>query len=391
MTVSKKVSYFFFGLVLFNLALGVAFFFKKQQPRLDLSVPSLAIDPLSAKSLYYTPAARDYLLAHRPELVPAENRSPDSEQTRLFAQATQDPVVWRKLAREHQFDTVLLTGEPGDYRPVLRHLLASKDWVLTYVDHTSVVFKHFGEKSWLPEDLQSVLGKYSGVSASQRAAVLAQLSTKLLEITQFGEAKRCFEQAIELDQKQPEVWNAKALYELHFGQWPQALETANKALTLDENYQPALSAKAHLLFMLHRYREALSISQRLAKDAPSNAQVLLLHAKIAHEAEEYGTEAATLQTIIELAEKQGISTTGYRLFLAQAHAHNGEAVPALEQFRRVLLAPDITKEQRDNVNECIEAIQSKIQPDSTEPQPVRANIAPHEELSTFAKPADVGN
>jgi tetratricopeptide (TPR) repeat protein len=359
--VSKKVSYFFFALVLVNLAIGVIFFFGKEKPRTDLSIPSQAVDALEAKSLYFSPAVRAYLVGHRPELVPAELKKPDSEQTLQFAQAAQDPTLWRKLARDLQFDTVLLTGEPGEYRPLLRHLLASKDWTLSYLDHTSLVFKRQGEKSWIPEDLNGVLAKFSKASSRDRATVLAQLASKLLEITQYAQAKKCLDQALELDKKQPEIWTAKALYQLHFGQWPQALETANKALELDPDFLPALSAKAQLLFNLHRFQEALPTSQRLVKASPANPQVLLLHAKIAHETEDYSLEAETLKSIIELADQQHTSTTGYRLFLAQAYAHNGNAIPALEQFQRVLQAPDITEDQRNSVQECIATIQEKIQ------------------------------
>ena len=352
---------------MFNITLGLVYFFGKQKPPLDLTTPSLAINQLAAKALYFTPSARAYLIAHRPELVPAENQKADSEQSRLFAQATQDPAVWRRLARQLQFDTLLLTGDPGEYRPLLRHLLSSQDWVLAYVDYTSLIFKRSGEKSWIPEDLKPVLGSFSEASASQRAAVLAQISSKLLAVTQYAEAKRCLDQALDLDKKLPEVWTAKALYQLHFGQWPQALESANQALAIDENYLPALSAKAHLLFTLHKFQDAQEVSKRLVADSPKNPQVLLLHAKIAHEAEDYTTEAETLLTIIELGEKEGISTTGYQLFLAQAYAHNGQAVQALEQFRRVLQAPDITQEQQSNVQECIASIQSKIEPQSGQP------------------------
>ena len=383
---SKNVSLFFFAVVVINIAVGAYFFVGKQkQPPLDLSVPSMAVDSLSAKALYFSPAARAYLLAHRPELVlhpsasvsgtaagaaPGKDSQEAEEDLALqFAQAAQEPDLWRQLARQFQFDTVLLTGEPGEYRPLLRHLLASKDWTLSYLDHTSLIFRRYGEKSWIPDDLNAALGNsvgekgpYAHLSGAQRAAVLSQLSTKLLAINQYGEAKRCLDQAVASDKSLPEAWNAKALYNLHFGQWPEALENANKALELDENFLPALSAKAHILFTLHKFPEALKVSQRLVKESPNNPQVLLLHAKIAHEAEEFGTEAETLVTIIGLAEQQHTSVTGYRLFLAQAYAHNGEAMAALDQFHQVLACPDITEEQRQSVNDCIAAIQKKIEP-----------------------------
>lgn len=377
-TVSKKVSLFFFGLVLFNLAIGLIFFFGKQNSKVDLASPDLAITQLAAKSLYFTPSARNYLLAHRPDLLSAENKKDDSEQTRQFAQATQEVTLWRKLSRELQFDTVLLTGEPGEYRPLLQHLLGSSDWVLDYVDHTSLVFKHFGQRCWIPDDLKKVLEHFCDLSSRQRAVFLSQLSGKLLAVTQYAEAKRCLDQALELDKKSPELWTAKAHYELHFGQWPRALASAEKALESDENYLPALSAKTHLLFTLHRFHDALACSKRLLTSSPKNPQVLLLHAQIAHEAKEYSTEIEALLTIIELGENQGISTTGYRLLLAQSYAHNGEAVPALEQFHKTLQAADITQEQRQIADECIDSIQRNITPKAdslplaTPPAPVES-------------------
>jgi hypothetical protein len=66
-----------------------------------------------------------------------------------------------------------------------------------------------------------------------------------------------------------------------------------------------------------------------------------------------------LQKLIALAEASGQPVTGYRLYLAQAHAAAGEAQPSIDQFRLVLADATISKEQRRFAEETLAQIRSR--------------------------------
>jgi hypothetical protein len=127
----------------------------------QLVTPTLALEGLSAKSLYYNAAARQWLLKQRPELLTEEDRAADSERTRNFIQAVQNPKLFRQLDRRYRFDTLLLVGDPSQSRPLLEHLAEAKDWTLTYVDHTSMVLRRDPAPPWSAADLAVLRARFS--------------------------------------------------------------------------------------------------------------------------------------------------------------------------------------------------------------------------------------
>ena len=60
-----------------------------------------------------------------------------------------------------------------------------------------------------------------------------------------------------------------------------------------------------------------------------------------------------------MAEAQGISTTGYRVYLGQAYAETGEAMTSLIEFKKVVGAPDASPEQRSFAQDCIDKIRER--------------------------------
>ena len=79
---------------------------------------------------------------------------------------------------------------------------------------------------------------------------------------------------------------------------------------------------------------------------PNDPGLLFYHAKICHQARSFSAEIQTLQRLIERAESEGQPATGYRMYLAQAYAADGQAKPSIEEFKRVLADPAISREQR---------------------------------------------
>ncbi len=62
---------------------------------------------------------------------------------------------------------------------------------------------------------------------------LVRKGKKYLENTQYQEALGCFEQALLLDQKNPELWNFKAVSLRSMGRYEEAMECFNKSLEID--------------------------------------------------------------------------------------------------------------------------------------------------------------
>ena len=348
-------------LIAVNLGIGGYYLLRgPATPGADITSPVLAVSELHAKSLFFTPQARLYLIANTPQILVPEDSDEKSERSLDFARAMQDPVFFRQLDRRCHFDALLLCGDPATYRQLLKHLLETGDWTLTYLDHTSLIFQRPPAKQWMPADLDSLRKKFASRPVNEQVAFLAQLAGRLAAAMQYTQAKHCLDDALKLNPKSPDALTRLAIYYTHFGQWRQALEKAEAALAADTKYQPALMTAAQAQLAMRRFDAALKTSDRLMEIAPNDPDALFLHARISHEAHAYTREIAALQVLISQAELQHRSVTGLRIFLGQAHAANGEALPALEQFQKAAAAADLTADQKKDVEECVVRIKSRM-------------------------------
>ena len=183
-----------------------------RKPSAQVATPALAMKAMSGKSIYYNGPARPWLLAQRPDLMMPDDRDERSELSRALVQAVENPKLFRQLDRKHHFDTLLLTGDPSQYRPLIEHLMEAKDWTLTYLDHTSLIFKRDGARAWQPGDLDALALTFSG--ARDRAAFFAQAAVRLLAIRRGADAKVCLDKAQALDAGLAEVWNGIAIFRM---------------------------------------------------------------------------------------------------------------------------------------------------------------------------------
>lgn len=323
----------------------------------SLVSPSLAMKALPSGSLYYNPAARPWLLAQRPELLVAADHDLNSPRSRNFAQAVLNPKVFRQLDRQERFATLLFVGDPSQYRPLLDHLLDSKDWNVSYLDHTAILFRRGEETAWNGGDLTRLRERFE--RPEDAALFLAQAASKLIAVRQGEKAEALLEEAARLKTKVPDVANAHAILHMSRGQWAQAVAQVNRALSLDDEFLPALATKAQLLYSMKKFPAAYDVSKKLIERSPSDPGLLFYHAKIAHEAHAYGEETRALEKLIALAEAEERPTTGYRLYLAQAYAAAGKAKPAIEQFQVVLADPDLPKEQRSFAQDTLAQVKSR--------------------------------
>jgi tetratricopeptide (TPR) repeat protein len=315
------------------------------------------IAAVPAGVLYFNAPARPWLLAQRPEALTPEDRDDRSERTRNFAQAVQNPKLFRKLDREYRFAVLLLVGDASQYRPLLDHLISAKDWQVAYLDHAGIIFRRGDPGGWKPSDVAALASRFSG--PRDQATFLAQAAAKLIAVREPQAARELLDRATALDQSVPEAWNGLALLHMSRGEWRAALSQADRALSLDDEFLPALATKTQVLFSVKKFSDAYDLSKRLVERQPEDPGTLFYHAKVAHEAHAYREEIKVLEKLIALAEKEARPVTGYRIYLAQAHAAAGAAKPSIEQFQLVLADPELTAEQRTFAQETLAQVKSR--------------------------------
>jgi len=346
---NRKVLFAFWGLAVLTLGFGILMVVRGHREGVDprLEHETLAIAQLKdVRYLFFSPSSHADLAAARPDLVAGVDE-------RAFARAVQAPAEFRALDHERQFEALLLSGDPTTYEPLLHHLEDSRDFVLTWLDASTLIFRRYGAPSWTEADLGAEAAEFQG---QNRARFLAGAATRLIAIGQLAMAKRALDEAAPLGGQVPEYWTAEALYDGEIKKWKDALDALDRALSLEPDFTPALTTKAQILFGSRRFDEALAISDQVVGRYPDDPSMLFLHAMIAHEAHSYDREIAALKHLIELAEAQGESTTGYRIYLGQAYAETGDAMPSLIEFKKAIAAPDISPEQRKFAQDCIDKI-----------------------------------
>jgi tetratricopeptide (TPR) repeat protein len=324
-----------------------------------LATPMFLLETLTTGSLYFNGPAHPWLLAQRPELLTADVRDAQSARSREFAQAVASPVLFRQLDRKLRFDTLLFVGDPSQYRTLLDHLVERRDFTLAYVDHAGIVFRRATAAQWSLKDIAGVRSRLGAISKRGQANFLALAAAKLTAAHREPEAKTLLDEALALDPKCVEAWSALAAYQTGRGEFADALIAADRALGIDAKHLGALATRTQIFYATKRYNEAYALSQRVVAQLPEDPNVLFKHAQIAHEAHAYKTEIATLEKLIALAEAEHRSTTGYRLYLAQAYTAKGDGKPAIDNFTRVLADPDLPDDQRKFSLESIERIKNR--------------------------------
>lgn len=342
-------------LVLLTLAAGWAGWRWLRQPwrpsNPALTEPRLALAELRGPAVYANGPALAWLEREKPALLPKRELHP------RLAQATQDARLFRELDREGRFDEVWLLGEPGNYRPLLDHLLETKDFTLCYVDHTSLLLRRGGE-AWSEARVEQAARAFT--DPRERAYAQAQVAVRLLAVRQAEPALKLLT-AAEAAPKVPEVWAGWATYRMAKGQWADALALAEKALALDPEFIPAIACRAQCYYATKRFHAAWSESTRLLAAQPDDPAMLFYHAKLAHEARAFEAEIASLRRLIALAEKAGANVSGYRVYLAQAYASANDADNAMDQVTLALLDTKLPREQRQFADELLQQIKRAME------------------------------
>jgi tetratricopeptide (TPR) repeat protein len=327
--------------------------------------PQIGFEQLQAKSLYYNGDARALILKYRPDLLPADDRGEVGPRYRGFAQATQEPRIFRLLDRQYRFDTILLIGDRSHFQLLLDHLIEpepdKRDFRLVYLDHWMFVFKRGAPREWQISDADALKARMKGLRSEDRAAFIAKTGERMLAVGLKDAAKQWLDEALALDSSSVEALTGMADYYTVLAKWPEAESFADKALEEQENYAPALQRKFLALVGRKYVADAFKMSEKIMKAAGENPSLLWQHAKIARLAEKYDAEIAALARLIALAEAGQRITSEYEFRLGEAHALAAQQdlahmFKAEEHFRKAIADPALPQKMRETAFERLQTI-----------------------------------
>lgn len=298
------------------------------------------------KRVFVNPGARN---------VPGVKKLPLAKADARDAEAVQDPSLWRTLDREQRFDGVLLIGPLSEYLPLLAHLVSSPDYRIARVDNWGVLFVNGAPAPYTPPKLDSL--KFS--SDKDRGIYLSQMALVLDAAGQSAAARDYMAGALTCAPKEPSVYTRQAALELSRKHYPDALAAANRALALHPHDLAALDIEARTYSAARLVEQAWDVAEDLKSRAPDDMNVLFLHARISNAAHAYSAEEDSLERLIRLAEKQGLPSTDYRVYLGQCYAKQGLARPALEQLEIASKAPNLTTKQRTDLDAAVQLVKGR--------------------------------
>lgn len=352
--------------LLFVAAVGCALWVATRPsspPSPELITPAICLGTLPsppAGPLFFNLEALGFLKAdwEKWEAAYGSSSALPEEMAIQFDAATRAPQVWRALDRKWRFGAVLLTGDPGNFRPLLDHLRASEDWKLTQIDPTSYLFKRRPEQAWSRESLGRILDTFARHPKDEQHMARIQLAHRLLFIDEIPQAKALLREVIQGDADSVGAWTEMASAHGMSGEWKESMEAAERALSLDPRYRPARMAQANAFYAMGRFDKALMVTRRLYQEIPSDGPVLLLHAKVAHAAHAYHEEIDVLQTMITAAKSASQPAGLLQIYLGQAYAALGDSSAAQEQLQTALKDESLSETDRAFARKALERFES---------------------------------
>jgi predicted Zn-dependent protease len=96
--------------------------------------------------------------------------------------------------------------------------------------------------------------------------------------------------------------------------------------------------------------------------SPNDPYTLFLSARICRTRNDSAREAESLEKLVAIGEKSGLSTVDYRIYLGQAYARQSLAEPALQNYRAAINSGQLNSQQAEEVQDAIKSIESKRTP-----------------------------
>lgn len=243
-----------------------------------------------------------------------------------------DPAFWRSQDRAMRFDVVAILGEPGDARPLLRHLIESPDWQLAWVGASGCVLARHAERA------RPVLPAKGMPSAR---AVHWMLEAGLIE-----EARRALKSLQGSDDSRHLAF-LKTWLAAESREWTAVLESTKDVDAWGPFAKAAAMLRARAFLERGEGKAAWRTTKPLAEHRDADAASLFLHARACRAAHAWEDEVITLKRIISLVEPTGAPTSVYQVYLGQALASAGKSAAALQAFQAACADPALPKAERE--------------------------------------------
>lgn len=322
--------------------------------RIDLTVPSeiaAAVSGQPKARVFANASALPFLLLFAPDA--AGGVSPAQA-----AALAGNPPAWRDALRRSGWSAAVLSGPIEEYRPLLDHLITSPDWHLAALTNQGYLFLRTpGTAAPSVNAMEFQLG-----NAKDTAVYLAQIAGYYDAASRPTAARACIEQALQLAPGNTAVLSHAATFAVAHKRWQEAIALANKTLAREPGNSHAKLVKALALLETGQAGKALPQVDEVLDHAPDDLYSLFLKARICRSLNDYVAEAETLERVIAVNEKAGMPVTNYRIFLGQAYARQGQAEPALANYRTVLNSGELNAEQAEEIREAIATIEAKSRP-----------------------------
>jgi tetratricopeptide (TPR) repeat protein len=264
-----------------------------------------------------------------------------------------NPTAWRKAARLAQWNAVVLSGSATEYRPLLEHLITSSDWRLALVTNQGYLFLRNTGTPVKTIDVEN----FKQGSDRDTAIYLAQLAERYDAIRRPADASASIDRALELAPNDVTVLSHAASFAAGRKHWQDAITYTGRALAQDPSSTHAKLVRSLALLETGEAAQAQNICDEILHEAPNDLYTLFLYARICREIHDYAQEAYTLERLIKLSEKMGLSTVNYRIYLGQAYARQGQPEPALKSYRAVLDSGLLGPEQAQEIQSAISEIE----------------------------------
>ncbi len=264
---------------------------------------------------------------------------------------------WREGFRREKWDTVLLSGPLGEYRPLLDHLIASPDWHLASVTNHGFLFRY---GSGLPP--RSLDSTFRCGSDQETAVYFAQIAGYYDAIQRTADARACIERALELAPENTSVLLHAATLAIGQKRWQEAIDYSATALASDHGLIHAKLVQALALFEIGETQKAEDLVNEVLLESPDDAYTLFLSARIRRSLNDFSGETEALERLVSIARKSGIPSAHYQIYLGQAYARQELAEPARRSYQAALESGQLDPRQAEEVRNAIEAIESKRAP-----------------------------
>jgi tetratricopeptide (TPR) repeat protein len=265
-----------------------------------------------------------------------------------------NPEHWREGFRREKWNTVLLSGPLGEYRPLLEHLMASPDWHLASVSNHGFLFRYgFG----LPAG--SLDEAFRRPNDHDTALYLAQISGNYDAIRRTRDARACLERALALAPNDTTVLSHAATFAAAHKRWQDAIEYSQRALDKNPDSAHAKIVQALALVETGEARRAQDLVDQVLLQSPEDPYTLFLSARIRRSLNDYAREAEFLEKLVAIGQRTGGPTANYRIYLGQAYAKQSLVEPALQNYRAALDSGQLDAKQAEEVRQAIESIGSK--------------------------------